>query len=159
MHRFSRTIVAIGVAALLVGCGSDKPKIDTSKVLTKAQYIQASDDICNEFGKQNRSIAGSAGENPSFEKAKSTLQTQLIPLFQAEHDALAALKPPKEDAARMLGALQAMSSGINTIIGEVEAAKSKDALDSINPKGIAQWKTEVGNYGMSKCGSKTPSTT
>jgi hypothetical protein len=151
--------VAFGVAVLLVACGSDKPKIDTSKVLTKAQYIEVSDDICDEYGKKTIAIVGRAGDDLSLEEAKATLKTQLIPLFQAEYRELSALKPPPEDVARLKGALLAMNKGINTIISEVEVAKSKNALDAINPKGIAQWKTEVGNYGMSRCGTKPTTTT
>jgi len=159
MGRFSRAILAIGVAAaLLVACSSSK-SIDTSKVLTKAEYIKASDDICDTYRNRINGVVSSAGNGLTVSQAKDTFTKKLIPLFQAEHNELLALKPPKQDAAKLSAALIEMNSGINTIIGRVGAAGSIADLNAIDPRGIAAWKIDVGNYGMHICGSKQTTTT
>lgn len=160
MVRFSRAIVAIGVAAaLLVACSSSKHNLDTSKTLTKADYITASDDICKSYVDRITGVVSSAGAGLKLSESKDTFTKKLIPLFQAEHTELIALKPPKKDAANLTAALVAMNSGINTIIGRVGSAGSIADLNAINPRGLAVWKTQVGNYGMHVCGSKTTTTT
>lgn len=156
MSRFSRAIVAAGVAAVaLVGCSSSsKPKVDTSKVLTKAEYIQAADGICRSYRERINGVVGSASNGPTLDEAKAVLTNKLIPLFQAEHKELVALKPPAADAPTLAAALVAMNSGINTIIGRVPAATTTAELDAINPKGLGAWKAEFGKYGALDCGAK-----
>jgi hypothetical protein len=154
--RYAAVLFAV---SLLVACGGSKSSIDTSKVLTKAQYIEASDAICNTFINRINGIVSSAGNDLSLEAAKSVLTQRLIPLFQDEHKALLRLIPPKRDTAQLQAALSAMNSGINTIIAKVSSAKTKEELDALNPRDIAAWKTEVGNYGMHICGSKPTTTT
>jgi hypothetical protein len=160
MGKLSRAFVAVVVAAaLLVACSSSsKSNIDTSKVLTKAQYIEASDAICNTFRNRINGVVSSAGNDLSLAAAKAVLTQRLIPLFQQEHKELVRLRPPKEDAPRLQAMLRAMNGGINTIIGRVNSAQTKEELDALNPRGIRAWKTEAGLYGMHVCGSK-PTTT
>jgi hypothetical protein len=161
MGRCSRAIVAAGVVGvLLVGCSSSsKPKVDTNKVLTKLEYIQAANDICKTYRERINGVVSSEGTGLSLSDAKDVLTKQLIPLFQEEHTALIALKPPAADAANLKAALVAMNSGINTIIGRVGSATSTDELDTINPQGLSAWKGEFGTYGALECGSPPTSTT
>jgi hypothetical protein len=161
MGRCSRAIVAAGVVAvLLVGCSSSsKPKVDTNKVLTKAEYIRAADDICKTYRERINGVVSSESTGPSLQEAKDVLNQKLIPLFQAERKALLELKPPAKDAANLEAALTAMNSGINTIIGRVGSATSTDELDAINPRGLSAWKGEFGTYGALECGSPPTSTT
>jgi hypothetical protein len=160
MGRFSRAVVAIGVAAvLLAACGSSSKGIDTSKTLTKADYIKASDDICSTYQHRYDGIVSAAGAGLSVAQAKDTFTQKLIPLFQAEHRELLALKPPKKDAARLKAALVEMNSGINTIIGRVGGAASIADLNAIDPRGLAAWKIDVGKYGIHGCGTVGTTTT
>jgi hypothetical protein len=161
MNWFSRAIVAIGVAGLLVACGGSdsEPAIDRTKVLTKAEYIKVSDDICLEYRGRINGIISSAGNDLSLQEAKDTWNNKLIPLFEAEHKELSDLKPPPADVAEMEAALRAMKSAINTIIGRVQSASSKAALDAMSPRGLRTWKLAAGNYGMSVCGPKGATTT
>lgn len=162
MRRFSRAIVAIGLVTVsLAACGSDKPSIDTSKVLTKAEYITASDEICDTYGDRIVGVVSSSGGGLSLAEAKHILKTKVIPLFQAEHAELAKLKPPKADVVEMDAALLVMNQGTNTILADVDSATSIAELNGINAKGIAKWKAAAGLYGMTRCGSKAavPSST
>jgi hypothetical protein len=161
MGRFSRAIVAIVVFALLaVACSSSaKSHVDVNKVLTKAEYIKESDTICANYRDRINGIVGSAGSGLSLSAAKAVFTQRLIPLFEAEHEELIRLRAPKADAKKLAGALVAMSSGINTIVGRVNGATSITDLNAINPKGIGRWKYVVGNYGMHICGSKPTTTT
>jgi hypothetical protein len=161
MVRFSRAIVMVSVAAALLGAcsSSSKPQIDTSKTLTKAEYIKASDDICATYRDRIDAVVAGAGNGLTLSEAKDTFNKKLIPLFQAEHAELIALKPPTKDANNLKNALLSMNGGINTIIGRVGGAASIADLNAIHPRGTAVWKITVGNYGMHVCGSKTTTTT
>jgi hypothetical protein len=152
MGRFSRAFVAIGVAALLVACSSSKSSIDTSKILTKAEYTRESDAICRTYRNRITGVVSSAGTGLSLTALKGIWTQRLIPLFQAEHQELLRLRPPKADAVRLKAALLAMNGGINTIVGRVNSANSAAQLDAINPRGLQAWNTEVRNYGMRTCG-------
>jgi hypothetical protein len=156
MSRFTRGIVVIGVTALmLTGCSSSsKPKTDSTKPLTKAEYIKQSDSICRTYGERINSVVGSAGGGLSLGEAKKIFTDKLIPLFRSEHDELSALRPPKKDAAVLEAALVRMSSGINTIIGRVDGAENISQLNAIRPTGIGDWRLAAGKYGMTVCGVK-----
>jgi hypothetical protein len=157
MGRFSRAFVAIAVAAaLLVSCSSSgKSPVASNVPLTKDEYIKQSDAICNTYRNRINNVVASAGQGLSLSAARAVLIQRLIPLFQAEHQELLQLRPPKADAARLAATLRAMNGGINTIVGRVNSATSIDELNAINPRGIRAWKTESGLYGMHICGSKT----
>jgi hypothetical protein len=160
MGRFSRAVVAIGVAAVfLAACGSSSKSIDTSKTLTKADYIKAYEDICSSYKDRFDGIVSSAGGGLTVAQTKDIFNTKLIPLFQAERKDLLALKPPKKDAARMKQALVEMNSGINTIIGRVGGASSIAELSAIDPRGLAAWKIDIGKYGIGVCGATSSTTT
>jgi len=155
MRRFSRVIVVTGVVAALLGaCGSSsKPKVDSGKPLSKAEYIKQSDAICSRYRDRIRAVVASAGSGLSVSQAKKVFTDTLIPLFVSELEELRALRPPPADAVVLVNALHGMASGINTIAGRVGGAKSIADLNSINPKGIGRWKYAVGKYGMHVCGT------
>jgi len=160
MGRFSRAVVALGVfAVVLAACGSSSKSVDTSKPLTKADYIKAYDNICATYRNRIDGVVGSAGSGLTVSEAKDTFNTKLIPLFQGERQALLALKPPPKDAAKMRGALTELNSGINTIIGRVGSAATIAELNAIDPRGIAAWKIDIGKYGIHGCGSQPTPTT
>ena len=155
MGRFSRVIVVtVVIASFLAACSSSaKPKSDSGKPLSKADYIKRSDSICGSYRDRIDSVVGAVGGGLSVSEAKKTFNEKLIPLFLAELAELRALRPPKADAALLDTALLGMSSGINTIQGRVGGANAIAELNAINPKGIARWKFAVGKYGMHICGS------
>jgi hypothetical protein len=131
---------------------SSKPKTDSTKPLSKTEYIKQSDSICRSYSDRINSVVSASGNALTVPDAKKTFNDKLIPLFRTELAELRALRPPKKDAAVLDLALIAMSSGINTIIVQVRAADSIAKLDAIAPKGIARWKAAVGKYGMHVCG-------
>jgi hypothetical protein len=156
MGKFSRAVVATGLIVILAAaCGSSsKPKTDSTKPLTKAEYIEQSDSICRTYNERINSVVGSAGSGLTLEDYKKIFNDKLIPLFRAEHDELRALRPPKEDAAVLDRALVRMASGINTIVGRVDSAESIEQLKAIKPTGIGDWRLAAGKYGMKVCGIK-----
>ena len=154
MGKFSRVVVAAGlIVVLAAACGSSS-KPDSNKPLSKAEYIKQADSICRTYGERISSVVGSAGSGLTLEESKKIFNDKLIPLFRAEQDELRALRPPKEDAAVLDRALVRMSSGINTIVGRVDAAESIEQLNEIKPTGIGDWRLAAGKYGMTVCGVK-----
>ena len=156
MGRFSRVVVAAGLIVMLAAaCGSSsKPKTDSTKPLSKAEYIKQSDSICRTYNERINSVVGSAGSGLTLEDAKKIFTDKLIPLFRSEHDELSALRPPKKDEAYFEAALLRLSSGINTIVGRVDGAESIEQLNAIKPTGLGDWRVAAGKYGMTVCGVK-----
>jgi hypothetical protein len=155
MGRFSRVVVVMGVTvSLLAACSSSaKPKVDSGKPLSKAEYIKRSDAICSSYADRIGAIVGAAGTSLSISEAKDLYNKKLIPTFKSELDELLLLKPPPADKALLKRALLAFSSAIATIQGRVGGAHSISDLNSIQPTGIPRWKIAVGKYGMHVCGS------
>ncbi len=154
MVKFSRAVIATGLIVSLAAACSSSSKTDSTKPLSKAEYIKQSDSICRTYNERINSVVGSAGSGLTLEDAKKIFTDKLIPLFRSEHAELSALRPPKADAAVLDQALVRLSSGINTIVGRVGGAESIEQLNAIKPTGLGDWRVAAGKYGMSVCGVK-----
>jgi hypothetical protein len=156
MSRFSRAIVVIAVVAFLpAACSSSsKPKVDSNKPLTKAEYIKRADAICRSHNSRISSVVNRAGSDLTLAEAKATWNEKLIPLFREEFTELRSLRAPKADATLLDQATLALSSGINTVAGLVGSAKSKADLDAMKPTGFGRWAQAATAYGMHDCAGK-----
>lgn len=144
-------IALLAVGLLAAGCGSDddgdgdKAKTATTPpALTKAQYIERSDKICETSttqiraaGSKLRSDTAKAGTLPPQEQIVAFLKQTSVPTYQRMLEQLRALEPPPEVAADVDGYLGALKTAIDKVKADpTRYAKSSaaDPFDEANAR-------------------------
>ncbi len=160
MHRkLLPAAVALACALAAAGCGDDdggdKAKTTTTAPLTKAQYVERADKICQattaQLKKEGAKLSAGAaktGNLPPQDEIVMFLRNTSVPTYERMLASLRVLPPPPDDAAELDGFLASLANAIDTV-KEDPAKYSKtsapDPFDDANAR--AQ------RYGMEICGS------
>jgi hypothetical protein len=143
--------IAIGVLALAgfaLGCGSD----DGGEALTKAEFVEQGDAACKEANDQGqKEMVAFIAENSQNSKLSGTseeeaVETIIVPLIEAQVEALDDLQPPEGDEEQ-----------VEAIVGSLEDLQDEGEAD---PAALAGTYAPFGPskklaiaYGFKRCGS------
>jgi hypothetical protein len=156
-------VPAIALALLAAGCGDDDDEdttsaTDTSTATTEAsatptleQWLANADEVCA-AGDQELAAAAEEqfGNEPPSEAELEQFGTELmVPALQAQHDGIAALPKPEEEAERIDEMLAALQEGTDEI--EADPALLVQGNDSV--PGIAEATKIAQELGLTDCGS------
>jgi hypothetical protein len=143
-------LVALGVAALVAGCGGG----GGGDRLSKEEYIAKADAICKEADDKITAL----GEPQSFEEL-ANLASEAVTIGEEELSALRALQPPEADEATLNSAYELIGRQLE-IAGQIAAAakegdqaKIQELIDQATPLQDEARKIAE-DYGLTECGSE-----
>ncbi len=152
-------VAALALACCLAaaaGCGGDddagKAKTATTPPLTKAQYIDRADKICQASTAQLKAagvkLAGGREGKLSQAQIVTFLKDSSVPTYEQMLERLRALRPPPDDA----GALDAYLASLANAIDTVKADPAKYAKPTA-PDPFDDSNARAERYGLKVCGS------
>jgi hypothetical protein len=148
-------LVLVAVTAVsLTACGGE------SKPLTKPALIAAWDAICKKNDDTINKLAEGLPAEPTEENLTEYVDylNQVVPIFRAEIDALAAVKPPQADQATIDEILSHLRASLTSLQEARSKAQAGD-LDGFNAAGgklgadLSAADQAAMNYGFKECGS------
>jgi hypothetical protein len=149
-------MLVLVASALLWGCGSGEGSSTasgSSSPLTKAQFVKAAEEICEEGLEGKEEVLKAAYEEVEAGNYKGSRLTQkrketaedMLPHYQQIAAELGELQPPPNDKAAVDDFLAKMKAGL---------AKAKaNALSLVETNPFEQADTAAKAYGLTICGS------
>lgn len=174
-----RLLILAGLLVVLtafVGCGgsdSDSTAAETTAApsgeeLTKAEFIEQADAICEDHASERADLQGQAAElanevnagNDQAREELADLLSEAAGSAAAEYDELQSLTPPSSDAARI-------ETMLSTAVGQVGLTEeAAEALREKDYKAFAELTVQTGKvkakatgiavaYGLEVCGTES----
>jgi hypothetical protein len=153
-------VPALALALIAAGCGDDDDEDTPSATTTSGatapsgsatheQWISRADEICASADHDLTADAEQAfgSEEPTEADLEQFAQDALLPSLQSQHDAIAALPKPEEDAEQIDDLLSALQQGIDEAQDNPVALTQGDATPGIQKANqLAQ------EIGLTDCG-------
>jgi hypothetical protein len=142
-------LVALGLALIGAGCGSDGSKSQTH--LSKAEFVRKGNAICaagnKEINTQGKKLFGGSQKQPSKPQMKRFANDVLIPSVQKEIDQLRKLGPPAGDESKVKSILDAAQQGLD------KGKQDPLSLTQNNAGPFKKANAMARQYGLKVCGS------
>jgi hypothetical protein len=156
-------LVCAAFAVAVAGCGGGDDSSSTTAStgvsgatgasgapLTKEQFIQQADAICQEGNQATRQAANdlfSNGQQPTDEQVSQYVNDTLVPTIQSEVDQIGALTPPAGDEDDVQAILAAVSDALDQV------KQSPSSLLASGDEGpFAEADRLAVDYGLKVCG-------
>jgi hypothetical protein len=150
----------LAIALILVGCGgggsdSTNGGSDSTASLSKAEFIEDADAICEEGGKQSLSELVAFAKESKLPKVKELTTAQweevgtriLAPALQQQVDEIRQLELPSGDEAQ----IEAFLDGVDEAVERVE---ENPATAKAPSKVLAGARQSISGYGFKVCGGE-----
>lgn len=137
-------LLALALLALFaIGCGSSDSSDSSSEALSKADYIEQGNAICDKGNAELAAAAKEIGSNPSKAQIESYATDTLIPNLEDQAAALRALGAPEGDQETVDAIYTALDDGIAATKDDPSVVVSDDPFSKANDLAAA--------YGLSAC--------
>jgi hypothetical protein len=137
----------LGIAALLVGCGGSA---ETTSSMTKAQFIQRADAICEQADKEQEELLQEFASLNSEGVTSKAAQTEIVevvglPPLKAQTDAISELDSPEGDE----GQVEELAAGFEDALAEAEEDPLRMTKEPNGP--YASVNKLAAAYGLKAC--------
>ncbi len=144
VHRPGSWTLAAVLTVSLAACGGGGDE------LTKAQFVEQGNDVCERTQRRTTEAAGRIftveGEIPSAEQIERFANETVDPALEEELDRLRELTPPQDDQERVEDILNAGQAGLEEI--------RRDPTSLIGDRDpLENYRELAGGYGLDKCGA------